>query len=89
MNLPRNPIPNATRLMAALILLIAPSVSLAGEPFEGKWLTTVSCEPARDAHGSLMGSRPNMGYPGIGIARLLVIADSSCRDNRGRPGAEL
>jgi hypothetical protein len=46
--------------MAALILLIAPSVSLAGEPFEGKWLPTVSCESARDALGSLMGSRPNM-----------------------------
>ena len=32
-------------------MLIVPSVSLAGEPFDGKWLATVSCESARDALG--------------------------------------
>jgi hypothetical protein len=47
----RKPVPNATRILAALTLMILPSVSLAGEPFDGKWLTTVSCENARDALG--------------------------------------
>ena len=50
MNLPKKTIPGATRFLAALTLLILPSVSLAGEPFDGKWLTTVSCESA-DALG--------------------------------------
>ena len=44
MNRSTKPMPTATRLLAALTLLILPSVSLAGEPFDGKWLTTVSCE---------------------------------------------
>jgi hypothetical protein len=51
MNLPKKTIPGATRFLAALTLLILPSVSLAGETFDGKWLTTVSCESARDALG--------------------------------------
>lgn len=51
MNLRRKAIPTATRLLATLALLILPGVSLAGEPFDGKWLTTVSCENARDALG--------------------------------------
>jgi hypothetical protein len=41
----------ATRLLAVLALLIVPSVTLAGDTFDGKWLTTVSCENARDALG--------------------------------------
>ena len=51
MNLCTKPIAAAARLLAALTLLILPSVSVAGEPFDGKWLTTVSCENARDALG--------------------------------------
>ncbi len=47
---------STTRLLAALTLvilplLILPGVSLAGESFDGKWLTAVSCENARDALG--------------------------------------
>jgi len=38
-------------LLAVLVLLAAPAVSLAGENFDGKWLTTVSCEASRDALG--------------------------------------
>jgi hypothetical protein len=34
-----------------LALLVSPCVSLAGENFDGKWLTTVSCEASRDALG--------------------------------------
>jgi hypothetical protein len=50
-NLRRKAIQNATRVLAALALLILPGVSLGGESFDGKWLTTVSCENARDALG--------------------------------------
>ena len=50
-NLRRNEIQNATRLLTALALLILPGVSLGGESFDGKWVTTVSCEGARDALG--------------------------------------
>jgi hypothetical protein len=40
-------------ILALLIftLWILPGVSLARESFDGKWLTTVSCENARDALG--------------------------------------
>jgi hypothetical protein len=51
MNRSRKPIFSATRLLAALAVLILPGVTLAGESFDGKWLTTVSCENARDALG--------------------------------------
>jgi hypothetical protein len=47
----RKPIGIVTRLLAALVLLILPGVTLAGESYDGKWLTTVSCESARDALG--------------------------------------
>jgi len=42
---------NATGLLAAIVLMIFPRVSTAAEPFDGKWLTTVSCSAARDALG--------------------------------------
>jgi len=51
MNRSRKPILSVTRLLAALALLILPRVTLAGNSFDGKWLTTVSCENARDALG--------------------------------------
>jgi hypothetical protein len=38
-------------LLAAFVLLALSSVSLAGEGFDGKWLTTASCEASRDALG--------------------------------------
>jgi len=43
--------PAPVRLLTALVLLILPGVTLAGEPFDGKWLTTVSCENFRNALG--------------------------------------
>ena len=42
---------SATVLSSAIVLLFLPAVSFADEPFDGKWLTTVSCEAARDALG--------------------------------------
>jgi hypothetical protein len=41
----------AVVLMAALTFLTLPNISLAGERFDGKWQTTVSCEGARGALG--------------------------------------
>jgi hypothetical protein len=41
----------ATGLLAAIALMALPGVSLSDESFDGKWLTTVSCEGARDALG--------------------------------------
>ncbi|MGO9255253.1 MAG: hypothetical protein ACLQU1_02965 [Bryobacteraceae bacterium] len=41
----------ATGLVTAIALMVLPAVSLPEERFDGKWLTTVSCEAARDALG--------------------------------------
>jgi hypothetical protein len=38
-------------LLTAIALTVAQSVCLSEEPFDGKWLTTVSCTSARDALG--------------------------------------
>ena len=51
MNLCRRPISSGARLLVAFVLLILPGVLLGGEGYDGKWLTTVSCESARDALG--------------------------------------
>jgi hypothetical protein len=51
MNLCRRPISSGARLLVAFVLLILPGVLLGGEGYDGKWLTTVSCENARDALG--------------------------------------
>lgn len=41
----------APGLLTAIALLVLPALSLAEEPFDGKWRTTVSCEASRDALG--------------------------------------
>ena len=41
----------STLLLGAVTLLMSPSASLAAEGFDGKWLTTVSCEASRNALG--------------------------------------
>jgi hypothetical protein len=42
----------ASRLLTVLALLFLPAVSFAGgERFDGKWLTTLSCDSFRDALG--------------------------------------
>jgi hypothetical protein len=42
---------SSTVLLTAILLVTLPEGSTAGEPFDGKWLTTVSCAAARDALG--------------------------------------
>jgi hypothetical protein len=43
--------PRASTVLAILALGILPTTSIAGERFDGKWMTTVSCSNARDALG--------------------------------------
>ena len=38
-------------LLIAIALMVSPGLSLGEERFDGKWLTTVSCQGARDALG--------------------------------------
>src|SRR5580700_3656198 len=40
-----------TGLLTAISLIVLPGFSLAEQRFDGKWLTTVSCQGARDALG--------------------------------------
>jgi hypothetical protein len=87
---------SATRLVAAFALLIAPllilpGVSLAGETFDGKWLTTVSCENARDAlgysfrfvsevqDGKLRGLHGTEGEPSSLLIEGKIEADGSAK----------
>jgi len=42
---------SAARLLPAIALMVLPGILPAEESFDGKWLTTVSCEGARDALG--------------------------------------
>src|ERR1700733_461323 len=56
MNLPRWAARSAALVLVAVVLaaltvVVVPRVSAAEQPFDGKWLTTVSCENARDALG--------------------------------------
>ena len=37
--------------LTAIVLIFLPALSLAEQPFDGKWQTTVSCQGARDALG--------------------------------------
>src|SRR5277367_5039747 len=42
---------SATGLLTAIALMVLPAASLSEESFDGKWLTTVSCQGAGDALG--------------------------------------
>jgi hypothetical protein len=76
-------------LLAAFVLLALPSVSLAGEGFDGKWLTTVSCEASRDAlgysfrftsevkNGNLRGLHGTEGQPGSLVIEGKIDSDGS------------
>ncbi len=91
MNLCTKPIADAARLLAAVALLILPGVLLAGEPFDGKWLTTVSCENARDAlgysfrfvsdvkDGKLRGLHGTEGQPSSLLIEGKIDADGSAK----------
>jgi len=44
-------IPLSAALALAFVVAVFPNFLAAGERFDGKWLTTVSCEASRDALG--------------------------------------
>jgi hypothetical protein len=81
----------STRLLAVLAVLILPSVTLAGESFDGKWLTTISCENFRDAlgysyrfdsevkEGNLRGLHGTEGQPGSLLIEGKIDADGGAK----------
>jgi len=90
-NLSRKIILALTRIVAALALLIVPGVTLGGESFDGKWLTTVSCENARDAlgysfrfdsevkDGNFRGQHGTEGQPSSLLIEGKIDADGSAK----------
>jgi hypothetical protein len=91
MNLRTKPVAAGIRVLAALTLLILPGITLAGDSFDGKWLTTVSCENARDAlgysfrfvsqvkDGNLRGLHGTEGQPSSLLIEGKIDADGSAR----------
>lgn len=87
----KNKIGSAALTLLILTLLILPGVSLAGENFDGKWLTTVSCENARDAlgysfrfvsevkDGKLRGLHGTEGEPSSLLIEGKIEADGSAK----------
>jgi len=81
----------ASLLLLPVVLLIVPSVALAGDSFDGKWLTTVSCENARDAlgysfrfvsevkDGKLRGLHGTEGQPSSLLIEGKIDADGSAK----------
>ena len=45
-----------TAALTAIALMVLAQAASSEESFDGKWLTTVSCEAARDALGYSLGS---------------------------------
>jgi hypothetical protein len=80
------------RLLAAMAALLLPAASLqGGERFDGKWQTTVSCEPSRGAlgfsyrfvsevkDGNLRGLHGTDGQPGYLLVEGVIGDDGSAR----------
>jgi hypothetical protein len=93
--------PRATGVLTAIALVLLPKVSLAEEPFDGKWRTTVSCEAARDAlgysfrfisevkNGKLRGLYGTEGKPSSLLIEGTVNPDGAARlYARGRTGSK-
>ena len=91
MNLPRAALPGANVFLVGLALLLSPSLSIAEESFDGKWLTTVSCEAARDAlgysfrfvsevkGGNLRGVHGTEGQPSSLVIEGRISADGTAK----------
>ncbi len=79
------------RLLFIPLMLMIPPTSFAGESFDGEWLTTVSCDAARDAlgysyrfvsevrNGNLKGLRGKENEPGS-----LLIEGTIADDGTGK-----
>src|SRR5580658_7242638 len=82
---------NATGLLTAIALMVLPQAASSQESFDGKWLTTVSCEAARDAlgysyrfvsevkNGNFRGLHGTEGKPSSLLIEGTVGADGSGR----------
>jgi hypothetical protein len=82
---------SATGFLAAIALAAFPAGTVAEERFDGKWLTTVSCEGARDAlgysfrfvsevkNGHFRGLRGTEGKPSSLLIDGTVSADGSAK----------
>ena len=82
---------SATGVLTAIALMVLPAVSPSQEGFDGKWLTTVSCEGARDAlgysfrfvsevkNGNFRGLHGTEGKPSSLLIEGTVGADGSGR----------
>jgi hypothetical protein len=91
MNLYKNAQRGAMLLLAAGMLAVSPAATLAGENFDGKWMTTVSCEAARDAlgysfrfvsevkDGRLRGLRGTEGQPSSLLIEGKIDADGKAK----------
>jgi hypothetical protein len=78
-------------LLTFLALMVFPARSVAEESFDGKWLTTVSCEGARDAlgysyrfvsevkNGHFRGLHGTEGKPSSLLIEGTVSADGSAK----------
>ena len=91
MNLMRAATLGANVFLVGLALLLSPRLSLAEESFDGKWLTTVSCEAAKDAlgysfrfvsdvrNGNLRGVHGTEGQPSSLVIEGRISADGSAK----------
>src|ERR1035438_1699107 len=90
---PRRGMWNAVRPLAVCVLLFLPQVLSAGERFDGKWLTTVTCPakgntegyklqlPSVIKDGNFRGERGTAGEPGyLLIEGKIEIGRASCRE---------
>jgi hypothetical protein len=80
---------SASVVLAAIALVVLPGATPSEEGFDGKWLTTVSCEGARDAlgysfrfvsevkNGKLRGLHGTEGKPSSLLIEGTVSADGS------------
>jgi len=85
----RREMQRANGFLMAIALMVLPGVSRAEEPYDGKWLTTVSCEAARDAmgysfrfvsevkNGKFRGLHGNEGEPSSLLIEGTVTADGT------------
>jgi hypothetical protein len=80
-----------TGLLMAISLIVLPGFSLAEQRFDGKWLTTVSCQGARDALGysfRFMSEVKNGNFRGLhgteGKPSSLLIEGTVSADGTGK-----
>ena len=85
----RDALQRATGLLRAIALTVLPGISFAEDHFDGKWLTTVSCEAARDAlgysfrfvsevkNGKFRGLHGTEGKPGSLLVEGTVSSDGT------------